>query len=331
MPVRRDTSRGAGRATLCASLCLALSGAAPAVRAAPAGRVDVAAADAVGAGETDARREAATLRGVAAYGRGDYSTAYEEFAAAYTLYTSDPSAADMGSARGRGVREALLGSLRGSLRALYQQTHAVTHLCRLRRYQREYLEAWLTAEPGLRRDQVQGLLTQLAEVDAALVPHTRGGLDPCAAPPTVPRTWPRTAAPRPVRTSGAGAAGAAMVADRGPSRGGAQQALGWALLGAGAGLLGAGMGTSLAVRGHEYRQLLRIEAETQAQPLGLTTEQVREAQYHRDRGDAMRTPAIVTGVLGAVLVIAGAALLGDSRARGRRGARARTAWLRRVM
>ena len=84
MPVRRDTSRGAGRATLCASLCLALSGAAPAVRAAPAGRVDVAAAGTVGAGETDARREAATLRGVAADGRGDDSTAGGGMAAGVT-------------------------------------------------------------------------------------------------------------------------------------------------------------------------------------------------------------------------------------------------------
>lgn len=273
-----------------------------------------------------ARREAATRRGVEAYRQGDYTAASAAFTTAYDLTL------EMGSRRERELRGSLLGSLRSSLRAQAQRDRDPEPLCRLRHYQREYLEAWLLAEPELRRGQVESLLAQMAEVDAELRVHARGGRDVCDAPAAA-STSPRGAA-APQERAAPVVRPAAMAptrpvwrqADERSQRG--WRIAGWTVMGLGVGLLGGGMGSALLLRHAHYRALRRLEDVASTQPNGLTPEQIVEARYAHDRGEAMKVPAIVSGVIGALLVATGAALLGRGRTRTRLAAGTRGAWPR---
>lgn len=228
---------------------------------------------------------------------GDRLAAVDEFERAYAALP-DPIAQRAG-------RGALMGSIRGTLLDLYDATHDPAHLVRLQALQlrhRDELRAALG--PDAAPEATSGTQAAIDEVEAELERVQPAPLLPASEPAPAPVPAPApTLAPPPLHDP---AEAAAAAASRRRHR------VGSALLGASALPIVATI-ASVAVYGDRYRTIVK-QGELIDKEGGVATDAQLAAtlKLHHD-GQIARTVAIVSGSLGAALVLAGVAVLAGRR------------------
>lgn len=226
---------------------------------------------------------------------GDRLAAVDEFERAYAALP-DPVAQ-------RSERGALMGSIRGTLLDLYDASHDPAHLVRLQALQlrhRDELQAALG--PDATPEATSGTQASIDEVEAELQRVQPAPLLPAPTPATKPEPAPTTT-PAPLHGPAEAEANAASRRRR---------HIGGALLGISALPIVATI-ASAAVYADRYRAITKQGELIDTEGGVATDRQVATAlKYHHD-GQIARTVAIVSGSLGAALVIAGVAVLAGGR------------------
>jgi hypothetical protein len=235
--------------------------------------------------------------GLKAYEAGDFKAAYAAFKRSYA--SMDPRI-DLHA------RDMILGSLRGSLGKLYEETGDLQHLCLARTELVRHLETLLiTFGEDTDLQDIPGIKARLRQVNQKISQHRpRLGEPTCDGPPMQVE---RPAPPPP---------SAKIVAlPRPPDRGRPALIVGATSLSIGGVLLGA-MTYALFMRRASDDGIKAIGAAVMMQPDALPTPEQRAlADSLAYVGHYHRTTALATGIAGGALVLSGVAALIVRRAR----------------